>query len=290
MLTSISKKFILSAVLFLTVSVLAGCDEKTQSTASSTAVPEEIKIGVVPGPYKDILKKHLVPVADELGHKITFVEFSDWVQPDSALDAGEIDANLFQNLIYLRAIVNNQGLKLTDVISFPTLGLFAFSGRFASLDSIEKGSSVAIPNDAVNLARSLRFARDIGLITLKADRDELKASVADIDSNPKELEFIPMEAAQLPRSLDSVGVALVPGNYAYEARLDFTKSLAAEEVQEPIKLVVAVQTHRADSVGRFLKEAISSEKFTTAVNNDPLYSRYFAKPKWWPLSNHAEKQ
>ena len=92
-----------------------------------------------------------------------------------------------------------------------------------------------------------------------------------------------MEAAQLPRSLDSTDLALVPGNYAYEAKLPFDKALAKEKVSEPIKLVVTVQSDRVNTVGAFLKDAVASREFTSSVNADPLY-RDFAKPQWWPAN------
>ncbi|MGN1281391.1 MAG: MetQ/NlpA family ABC transporter substrate-binding protein, partial [Succinivibrio sp.] len=140
---------------------------------------------------------------------------------------------------------------------------------------------VGIPNDAVNLARALRVARDLGLITLNSEKDEQKASIADIDKNPKNLQFVAMEAAQLPRSLDSIVAAFVPGNYAYAAKLDFSKAIGAEDVLEPIKLVIAVQNHRVDGVGKFLKEAVHDPEFIKGVDNDPVFKN-FAKPAWWP--------
>lgn len=283
-MSKFSKKNILLTVFsaFLAFSLTA-CNDDGNKSAKADTVPEHIKIGVVPGPYKDLLKNHLTKVVESKGHKLDFVEFSDWVQPDSALDAGEIDANLFQHSIYLKAIVENQGLKLDEVINVPTLGLFAFSDKVKSLDDLKDGALVALPNDAVNLSRALRFARDAGIITLKADKDDLKASIADIDKNPKHLNFVPMEAAQLPRSLDSTDLALVPGNYAYEAKLPFDKALAKEKVSEPIKLVVTVQSDRVNTVGAFLKDAVASREFTSSVNADPLY-RDFAKPQWWPAN------
>jgi D-methionine transport system substrate-binding protein len=203
------------------------------------------------------------------------------VQPDSALDSGDIDANLFQHQDYLNGIVKNQGLKLSSVVNFPTLGIFVFSDRYKTLDDIPEGAQVGIPNDAVNLARALRVARDLKVITLKADKNEQKASVADIDENPKHIVFVPMEAAQLPRSLDSIAAAFVPGNYAYAAKLDFEKALSAEDVKEPIKLVIAVQNHRVEGVGKFLKEAVLDPEFVKGVDSDAVFKN-FAKPAWWP--------
>lgn len=276
----LSKALLLTAVAFS----LTGCGDdakKGDASSSDTSVPKVIKIGVVPGPYREILDKYLKPVVEKRGHELKFVEFTDWVQPDSALDAGDIDANLFQHQAYLNGIVQNQGLKLSSVVNFPTLGIFVFSENYKTLDEIPEGSQVGIPNDAVNLARALRVARDLGVITLKSDKDEQKASIADIDKNPKDLKFVAMEAAQLPRSLDSIAAAFVPGNYAYVAKLDFEHALGAENVLEPIKLVIAVQNHRVNGVGKFLKECVEDLQFIKGVDSDPVFKN-FAKPAWWP--------
>ena len=239
----LSKSLLLTAVAFS----LTGCGDdgkKGDASSSDTSVPKVIKIGVVPGPYREILDKYLKPVVEKRGHELKFVEFTDWVQPDS-------------------------------------LGIFVFSEKYKTLDEIPEGSQVGIPNDAVNLARALRVARDLGVITLKSDKDEQKASIADIDKNPKDLRFVAMEAAQLPRSLDSVAAAFVPGNYAYAAKLDFEHALGAENVLEPIKLVIAVQNHRVNGVGKFLKECVEDLQFIKGVDSDPVFKN-FAKPAWWP--------
>lgn len=275
------KKLILSAVVStLALSSLTACDDKNVSSKEDLTVPKVIKVGVVPGPYREILDIYLNPVVKKKGHELKFVEFTDWVQPDSSLESGDIDANLFQHQLYLEGIVKNQGLHLSSVVNFPTLGIFVFSDKFNSLDSIENGSLVGIPNDPVNLARALRVARDLKLITLKADKDDQKASLADIEQNPKQLNFVVMEAAQLPRSLDSVAVAFVPGNYAYAAKLDLSKAIGKETVAEPIKLVVAVQDHRVNGVGKFLKEAVLDPEFKKGVDSDPVFKN-FAMPNWW---------
>lgn len=262
---------------------LAGCgkDDAASAKALEQVVPNEIKVGVVPGPYREMLAQYLAPVVEKKGHKLVFVEFTDWVQPDSALDSGAIEANVFQHQSYLNGIVANQGLHLSSVINVPTLGIYVFSDKYKSLDELNEGATVGIPNDAVNLARALRVARDLKLISLDNKKDEQKVSIADISENPKNYNFVSLEAAQLPRSLDSIDLAFVPGNYAYAAKLDFSKALGAEDVKEPIKLVVAVQDHKVDSVGKFLKEAVLDPDFAKGVDSDPVFKN-FAKPAWWP--------
>lgn len=278
---TVLKSFLVPLVSVLALSVSACGEDKASQDAQAQSVPHSIKVGVVPGPYREMLDLYLKPVVQKKGHDLEFVEFTDWVQPDSALASGDIDANVFQHQSYLNGIVENQGLKLSSVVNVPTLGIFAFSDKYKSFDEVQDGATVGIPNDPVNLARALRVARDLKVIGLDPNKDEQKASLADIKDNPKHLKFTVMEAAQLPRSLDSIDLAFVPGNYAYAAKLDFTKALGAEDVKEPIKLVVAVQDSKVDTIGKFLKEAVLDPDFAKGVDQDKVFSQ-FAKPNWWP--------
>ena len=278
---TVLKSFLVPLVSVLALSVSACGEDKASQDAQAQAVPHSIKVGVVPGPYREMLDLYLKPVVQKKGHDLEFVEFTDWVQPDSALASGDIDANVFQHQSYLNGIVENQGLKLSSVVNVPTLGIFAFSDKYKSFDEVQDGATVGIPDDPVNLARALRVARDLKVIGLDPNKDEQKASLADIKDNPKHLKFTVMEAAQLPRSLDSIDLAFVPGNYAYAAKLDFTKALGAEDVKEPIKLVVAVQDSKVDTIGKFLKEAVLDLDFAKGVDQDKVFSQ-FAKPNWWP--------
>ena len=278
---TVLKSFLVPLVSVLALSVSACGEDKASQDAQAQAVPHSIKVGVVPGPYREMLDLYLKPVVQKKGHDLKFVEFTDWVQPDSALASGDIDANVFQHQSYLNGIVENQGLKLSSVVNVPTLGIFAFSDKYKSFEEVQDGATVGIPNDPANLARALRVARDLKVIGLDPNKDEQKASLADIKDNPKHLKFTVMEAAQLPRSLDSIDLAFVPGNYAYAAKLDFTKALGAEDVKEPIKLVVAVQDSKVDTIGKFLKEAVLDPDFAKGVDQDKVFSQ-FAKPNWWP--------
>ena len=278
---TVLKSFLVPLVSVFALSVSACGEDKASQDAQAQAVPHSIKVGVVPGPYREMLDLYLKPVVQKKGHDLEFVEFTDWVQPDSALASGDIDANVFQHQSYLNGIVENQGLKLSSVVNVPTLGIFAFSDKYKSFDEVQDGATIGIPNDPVNLARALRVARDLKVIGLDPNKDEQKASLADIKDNPKHLKFTVMEAAQLPRSLDSIDLAFVPGNYAYAAKLDFTKALGAEDVKEPIKLVVAVQDSKVDTIGKFLKEAVLDPDFAKGVDQDKVFSQ-FAKPNWWP--------
>ena len=268
-----------AALLVAAVFTLASCgDDKKAEQAQ--AIPQTIKVGVVPGPYRGMIDKHIRPIIEKQGYKITFVEFTDYVQPDAALDSGDIDVNLMQHQKYLDGIVENQGLKLTSVVNVPTLGLGVFSDKYKTFDEVPEGAQIGIPTDAVNLSRALGIAQSLGIITLKTQSSDQKASIADIGENPKNYQFVPMEAAQISRSLDSIDVGFIPGNYAYANHMDYSKALGVESVSEPIKNVVAVAVKNKDTVGKLFKDAVESKEFVDAIENDHEFDA-FTRPSWW---------
>ena len=275
-------KFAKATIVGAAILSLVGCGEEKKDGATIDGVPAHIKVGVVPGPYRGMIDKHIKPILEKKGFTIEFVEFTDYVQPDAALDSGDIDVNLMQHQKYLDGMVENQGLKLVGVVNVPTLGLGVFSDKYKTFDEVPEGSQIGIPTDAVNLSRALKIAQTLGLITLKTENSEQKASIADIDSNPKNFKFVPMEAAQISRSLDSIEVGFIPGNYAYASGMDYSKALGVEAVSEPIKNVVAVAKSNENTIGKLFKDAFTSEEFVSSIEADSEFNA-FTRPAWWPV-------
>ena len=276
--------FGVAALVSAALLTLTACGEDkaaTASSASSDSSSKVLRVGVCPGPYGLMVEKALAPELAKDGYTVTIVDFTDYVQPNLALESGDLDANLMQHYAYLENLVVNQGAKIEAVPNVPTLGMGVFSDKIADLSALEqvRGGQVGLPNDAVNLARALRLAQELGIITLKMVNNENQASVADIDSNPYELEFVPMEAAQISRSLDSVVMGFIPGNYAYAARLDYAKALGVEQVAEDIKNVIAVK--KGDKVKHNLFfRVVHSEGFKQAIEAEPEFAA-FTRPAWW---------
>ena len=277
----------LAALLSASVLALSGCGEDKAATAatagndSANEPSKVLRVGVCPGPYGLMVEKVLAPELAKDGYTVTVVDFTDYVQPNLALESGDLDANLMQHFAYLDNLVKTQGIKIEAVTNVPTLGMGVFSDKIGTLADLEqiKGGQVGLPNDAVNLARALRLAQELGIITLKTVNNETQASVADIDQNPYELEFVPMEAAQISRSLDSVVMGFIPGNYAYAAQLDYSKALGVEQVAEEIKNVVAVQ-QGDKQMHNLMFRAVHSEGFKQALEAVPEFAA-FTRPAWW---------
>lgn len=204
------------------------------------AQAETIKIGVTPGPHAQVLE-FVKPLAAKKGLDIQIIEFSDYVIPNTALDAGEIQANSFQHLPYLENQKKDRGFKIDSAgytLNFP-LGIY--SKKHKTFAEVPDGGKIAIQNDPTNGGRSLLLMQDRGIIKLKPNAG-IKPSVADIVDNPKKLKFIEVEAAQTPRSLDDVDAASINTNYATQAGLTLNDAILKEDAKGPYVNIIAVRT------------------------------------------------
>lgn len=276
-------KRVFAAVLAVTtlVSVAAcGSDSTSASLDSNSGKTTKITVGVCPGPYGDMVEKVIGPLLKDDGFELKTKLFNDYVQPDKALASGSIQANLMQHINYLNKFTKDNNLDLTSLGQVPTLGLGIYSKKYQSIDDIEDGSTVSIAADGSNLARSLGVLEQQGLVTLKGDIDSTKASVNDIASNPKNLKIKTLDAAQLARSVDTVDVALVPGNFARAAGLKPAEALATEQQDEGVINVFVVNTKDVDSdFGKAVKKLLTSQEFKDAIAKSDF--KDFGKPTTW---------
>lgn len=201
------------------------------SEAESKAAGEltKIVVGASPAPHSEILSAAKEVLASK-GYGLEIVEYTDYVQPNNALDSGDLDANYFQHKPYLDSFNDQNGTKLVSAgaIHYEPFGIYA--GKSASLEEVPDKGTVLVPNDVSNEARALLLLEAQGLIKLKEDAG-LEATKNDIVENPKNLDIVELEAAQLPRSLSDGDIAVINGNYAIEAGLKVSDALAVEDSQ-----------------------------------------------------------
>ena len=253
-------KKIIAAVLAVTLAAgaLTGCGSKKADEAD-----KKIVIGASPSPHAEILAQAKT-VLEKEGYTLEIKEYNDYVQPNVALDAGDLDANYFQHQPYLDQFNVEKKTKLTaaGVIHYEPFGIYA--GKTASLADLKDGAQVAVPNDASNEARALLLLESQGLITLK-EGAELNATKLDVVDNPKKLDIIEMEAAQLPRSLQDVDIAVINGNYAIPAGLKVTDALAVEDsdsvgAKTYGNIIAVKEGHENDEKIKALIKALQSEE------------------------------
>ena len=243
------KLFIIALALVLALSAVGCASEPAQAPAEESAAetpaetaeapaqeaaqeeaPAElvtIKVGASITPHAEILNA----VKDELaaqGYNLEVVEFTDYVLPNTALEEGDLDANYFQHGPYLDDFNAQNGTHLVAVaaIHYEPFGIYA--GKTTSLEELADGATVAIPNDGTNEARALLLLEAQGLIKLN-EGVTFTATKLDIAENPKNLDIQEIEAAQLPRSLQDVDLAVINGNYAIQAGLKVSDALAVED-------------------------------------------------------------
>ncbi|GAA1163910.1 MetQ/NlpA family ABC transporter substrate-binding protein [Ornithinimicrobium humiphilum] len=217
-------------VLLVGALALTACGSDADAGAEASA-DAPLKVGVSPVPHAEILQFVDDELAEGAGIDLELVEFTDYVQPNVALDDGSLDANYFQHEPYLEEQKAAAGYDFVAVTPVHLEPLGLYSDTVGSVDELAEGAQVAIPNDPTNGARALQLLADQGLITL-ADTGEASATVLDVETNPKNLKFVEIEAAQLPRSLPDVDAAVINGNYAIEADLSPAEDAIAAESPE----------------------------------------------------------
>lgn len=213
--------------------------------ASPATAAEAIRIGVTPGPHAQILEA-VKPIAAARGLEIRIIEFSDYVVPNQALDAGEIEANSFQNQPYLDNQKADRGYRIESAAPTVNFPLGVYSKKWKSWSEVPDRASIAIQNDPTNGGRALLLLQDRGVIKLRAGTG-FKPTVADIVENPKRLRFVELDAAQTPRSLEDVDAASINTNYAVSAGLDPVKDpILKEDAKGPYVNLIVVRTADKD--------------------------------------------
>ncbi|MBN7805556.1 MetQ/NlpA family ABC transporter substrate-binding protein [Agrobacterium rosae] len=212
---------------------------------AGSALAETIKIGVTPAEHAQIMEQ-VKKVAATKGLDLEILEFSDYVVPNQALADGELQANSFQHQPYLDNQVADRKFDLVSVGTTITTPMGVYSKKVKSLDELKDGATVGIPNDPTNGGRALLVLASKGVLKVNPDVG-LKVTPADITENPKNIQIVELDAAQLPRSLDDTDASVINTNYATAAGLNPKKdSIAIESEKSPYANVIAVRAQDKD--------------------------------------------
>ena len=265
----------LSAILCL--GLLAGCgteggstatDPASEPTSGATNTPsgelETITVGASSTPHAEILDA-VSGELEALGYDLEVVVFNDYVQPNTALSDGDLDANYFQHEPYLTTFNSERGTDLVSAgaIHYEPMGIYP--GTKSSLDDIAEGDTIAIPNDGSNETRALLILQELGYITLaEGINASSNATVLDVVDNPLNLELLEMAAENIPNSLPDVAFGIINGNYALQAGLTGADALASEDAEsdaaQTYANIVACRAGEEDSPKiQALIQALTSE-------------------------------
>lgn len=271
-----NKKKLLSLILALglTLSLAAcGSDKTTEPSVSGGSAGEPsgesvtLTVAASPTPHAEILNQ-VKDVLAEQGVNLVVKEYTDYPIQNTAVEDGEVDANYFQHTPYLENFNAEHGTHLVSVVPVHYEPMGVYAGKTASIDKLADGATIAIPNDATNEGRALLLLEAQGLIKL-ADSSNLESTPRDIAENPKNLEFLEVEAAMVPKSLDDVDLAVINANYALQNDLDAVNDPIAIESADgtpyPNVLVVKEGSENSAAV-QALAKALQSDAVRDYIN------------------------
>jgi len=245
--------------------LIAGCGSDNKQAASGDK--QVLKIGATAVPHAEILEQ-VKPILAKEGVELKITEFTDYNTPNLALGDKEIDANFFQHVPYMDEFAKAHNLPLVSVggVHLEPMGLY--SRQIKDLKDLPKGAKIAIPNDPTNGGRALLLLQKAGLITLK-DSNNILSTVQDIATNPNGYEFVELEAAQVPRSLDDVALAAVNTNFALNANLNPAKdALFIEANDSPyVNIVTVLKGNENDPRIQKLMEALHSPEIKKFIQD-----------------------
>ena len=231
--------------------LLSGCGlvgGGTDTVGETDGDITKLTIGATPVPQGDILRFVDDTLAEEAGLDLEVTEYTDYTLPNKALSDGDIDANYFQHRPYLDSEVEGQGYELTafDPINLEPFALF--SNTVKDVKKLPKGAKVGINNDPANQGRALKMLEKAKVITLKDGVDAVDAKLSDVEDNPKNVEFVEADAAQLARTLEDVDASVINGNNALEAGLNPAKDgiVLEDAADNPYGNFLAVRTENKD--------------------------------------------
>ena len=232
-------KKITSIFAVLLALVLTACSQKEGANT--------VSVGTISGPETQLMQVAKVVAKNRFNLNVKIITFSDYTLPNEALNDGSIDANAFQHLPFLNAQVKQYGYDIIPIAKTFLYPMALYSKKIKSLSQLKSGSKVAIPNDPSNEARALLLLQKAKLISLKS-HITMNATPVDVLNNPKHLQFVELDAAELPRSLSDVALAAINTNYAIPAGLSPSKnSLFVESMDSPYVNVIAIRSNEKDS-------------------------------------------
>ncbi|MDR0785708.1 MAG: MetQ/NlpA family ABC transporter substrate-binding protein [Treponema sp.] len=260
------KLFIVTAVILAVSLPVFAVGNKDKGGDAQTVNAVSFTIGATPVPHAELLNL-IAPDLKAEGITLKVVEYNDYIQPNTAVISGELDANFFQHLPYLNGTSPEWTEKLASAFGVHIEPMGVFSRKVKSLTEIQDGAAIAIPNDPTNGGRALLLLQSKGLITLDPSAG-IQATPLNIIDNPYNFKFSELEAAQLPRSLPDVDAAVINGNYALAAGLNPAKdALAIEGADSPyVNIVVVKKGNENNPAVQTLKKILLSPKVKEYIN------------------------
>ena len=270
-------KYLSLAFIVCSAFFINACNDSSKQANNQTK--KEISMGVSPGPYNDLFKDAVKPILESEGYKVKLVNFPHLLESDVALSEGSIDLTVAQHTAYMDVFNSQRKANLKPVVHVPSVPAAIFSNKYTSLQQVFAGAKVAIPQDASNAARSYNLLEKAGWIKLKENANPIIVSKNDIAQNIADIEIVEMDSANIPRVMNEVDFAVIPGSIVYSANIDSNKALLLETIIPDLEIMVVVNGGNENSQwAQDIKRIYQSQQFKDYMK-EHNQNGYWVMPK-----------
>lgn len=270
-------KYLSLAFIVCSAFFINACNDSSKQANNQTK--KEISMGVSPGPYNDLFKDAVKPILESEGYKVKLVNFPHLLESDVALSEGSIDLTVAQHTAYMDVFNSQRKANLKPVVHVPSVPAAIFSNKYNSLQQVFAGAKVAIPQDASNAARSYNLLEKAGWIKLKENANPIIVSKNDIAQNIAGIEIVEMDSANIPRVMNEVDFAVIPGSIVYSANIDSNKALLSETIIPDLEIMVVVNGGNENSQwAQDVKRIYQSQQFKDYMK-EHNQNGYWVMPK-----------
>ncbi|PXZ04157.1 MetQ/NlpA family ABC transporter substrate-binding protein [Gilliamella apicola] len=260
--------------------ILQGCDNKSDSSHTTQQDKKEIVVGLPPSMHNIMMEKVVKPALEKQGYKVRLVNFSSLRDSNTALVEGSIDLNAAQHQSYLDVYNKETKSDLVSLVHIPSISAALFSQKHHSINEIADGQTILIPNDPANQARSLQLLQSLHWITLKSGSNVGILDLNAIDENKYNLKFKAILSEMMPRILNEVDYAIMPGGIAWLSHIPADNVLVQEKLTANLELMVVVKKENLNTKwAQDVKQLYQSDALKKFINQDPDAKGRFIWPQ-----------
>lgn len=260
--------------------ILQGCDNKSDSNQTTQQDKKEIVVGLPPSMHNIMMEKVVKPALEKQGYKVRLVNFSSLRDSNTALVEGSIDLNAAQHQSYLDVYNKETKNDLVSLVHIPSISAALFSQKHRSINEIADGQTILIPNDPANQARSLQLLQSLHWITLKPGNNAGILDLNAIDENKYHLKFKAILSEMMPRTLNEVDYAIMPGGIAWLSHIPADNVLIQEKLTANLELMVVVKKENLNTKwAQDVKQLYQSDALKKFISQDPDAKGRFIWPQ-----------
>lgn len=252
--------------------LLAGCGNDQASEKDT----KEVRVGFGVGTYEQQFKEGILPILEEKGYTVDTTTFSQNMQLNPAMQEGSIDASIFQSTAYMEGMNDELNMDMTGIAFVPSAPQGLYSEQHQSLDTVEDGTTVGVPNDPVNQERAVRILEELGWVTVSSDAGVTDFNLNGVETADYDIDIKVLDPAQILVSLQDIDFGVVNGNYIANAPdRKITDALKIEDTPEQHRIVVTIEEENEDAEwAKDLKEAYESEEFKEYIESNEQYDGF----------------